>query len=120
VTEQGIAGISSGRGASIRSLDFTPCDPDEEADPVGTSVAGNRLTYDALTDTYTYVWKTDKCRKGKCGMFTLKLDGGSGHGPSSCSSRPDPRLSEHSGAFTGAAFAFADYPTSPDSHHGPG
>jgi hypothetical protein len=79
VTEQGIAGISSGRGASIRSLDFTQCDPDEEADPVGTSFANNGLTYDALTDTCTYVWKTDKCWKGKCGMFTLKLDDGSEH-----------------------------------------
>lgn len=66
-------------GVSIRSLDFAECDPDEEADPVGTSFAGNGLTYDALTDTYTYVWKTDKCWKGKCGMFTLKLDGGSEH-----------------------------------------
>jgi hypothetical protein len=38
-----------------------------------------RLTYDALTDTYTYVWRTQKCWQRKCGMFTLKLDDGSEH-----------------------------------------
>jgi len=37
------------------------------------------LTYDALTDTYTYVWKTVKGWKGKCGTFTLELDDNSVH-----------------------------------------
>jgi hypothetical protein len=31
----------------------------------------------ALTDTY--VWKTSKNWKGKCGTFTLKLDDGTEH-----------------------------------------
>ena len=31
------------------------------------------------TATYTYVWKTSKNWKGKCGTFTLKLDDGSEH-----------------------------------------
>jgi DNA-binding beta-propeller fold protein YncE len=60
-------------------LVFTQCDPSDEADPVGTSTANNGLTYDALTDTYTYVWKTVKGWKGKCGTFTLKLDDGTVH-----------------------------------------
>jgi len=60
-------------------LVFSSCDPTDEADPVGTSTANNGLTYDALTDTYTYVWKTVKSWKGKCGTFTLKLDDGSVH-----------------------------------------
>jgi DNA-binding beta-propeller fold protein YncE len=58
---------------------FSQCDPSDEADPVGTSTANNGLTYDALTDTYTYVWKTVKGWKGKCGTFTLKLDDGTVH-----------------------------------------
>ena len=49
-------------------------DPIEE-----TSTANNGLTYDALTHTYTYVWKTVKSWKGKCGTFTLKLEDGTEH-----------------------------------------
>jgi hypothetical protein len=100
-------------------LDFTQCDPDEEARPGGDEFAGNGLTYDALTDTYTYVWKTEKCWKGNCGVFTLSWTTAASTRPSSCSSKPDPLLSEHSGPFTGAAFAFSDFASSPDSHHGP-
>jgi hypothetical protein len=108
VTEQGIAGISSGRGASIRSLDFAQCDPDEEADPVGTSLGNNGPTYDALTDTYTYVWKTDKRWKASAACSRSSWTTAASTRPSSCSSKPDPLLSEHSGPFTGAAFAFSD------------
>ena len=44
-----------------------------------TSTANNGPTYDAATDTYTYVWKTSKNWKGKCGTFTLQLDDGTTH-----------------------------------------
>jgi hypothetical protein len=61
-------------------LEFTQCDPGDEVDPVEeTSTANNGLTYDALTDTYTYVWKTSKNWQGKCGTLTVKLDDGSEH-----------------------------------------
>ena len=62
------------------NLVFTPCDPSEEVDPLEeTSAANNGLTFDALTDTYTYVWKTDKSWKGKCATLTVKLDDGTEH-----------------------------------------
>jgi hypothetical protein len=62
------------------NLVFAPCDPSEEADPLEeTSAANNGLTFDALTDTYTYVWKTDKGWKGKCATLTVKLDDGTEH-----------------------------------------
>ena len=40
---------------------------------------GCSATYNALADTYTYVWKTDKAWKGKCATLTLKLDDGTEH-----------------------------------------
>jgi hypothetical protein len=37
------------------------------------------FTFDAASVQYTYVWKTDKRRAGKCGTFKLGLKHGSGH-----------------------------------------
>jgi hypothetical protein len=37
------------------------------------------LTYDAATDTYTYVWKTQKSWAGTCRDFVLTLSDGSVH-----------------------------------------
>jgi hypothetical protein len=56
------------------------CGDVEDADAIEqTTTANQGLTYNALTDTYTYVWKTDKNWKGKCATLTLKLDDGSEH-----------------------------------------
>ncbi|WP_406502909.1 PxKF domain-containing protein [Streptomyces sp. NBC_00212] len=45
-----------------------------------TSSAGqSSLTYDPVTDTYTYVWKTDRAWKDTCRTFDLKLADGSDH-----------------------------------------
>ena len=46
----------------------------------GTTTAGeSTLTYDAATDTYHYVWKTDKAWKGTCRRLIVGLDDGSRH-----------------------------------------
>jgi hypothetical protein len=37
------------------------------------------LTYDAASDRYAYVWKTDKAWAGKCYRFELGLNDGSSH-----------------------------------------
>ena len=37
------------------------------------------LTYDAATDQYTYVWKTDKSWAGKCATLSLQLSDGTTH-----------------------------------------
>jgi WD40-like Beta Propeller Repeat len=56
-----------------------PCDGGAE-DAIETTTAGaSGLTYDAVTDTYTYVWKTDKAWAGKCGTLELGLTDGSSH-----------------------------------------
>ena len=44
-------------------------------DYVRTSAAG--LQYEAGSDTYTYVWKTDKSWKSTCRQLTVRLDDGS-------------------------------------------
>ena len=56
-----------------------------EADaPVGTieqtaAAGGSTLAYDATTDTYTYVWKTDKSWSGTCRELVVILKDGSIH-----------------------------------------
>lgn len=46
-------------------------DPIEE-----TTTSNSGLTYDALTDAYTYVWKTDKRWSGTCRTLTVTLADG--------------------------------------------
>jgi hypothetical protein len=42
-----------------------------------TVTAGNSgLSYDTITDQYTYVWKTDKAWGGTCRQLTMKLADG--------------------------------------------
>ncbi|HEX3316580.1 MAG TPA: PxKF domain-containing protein [Solirubrobacteraceae bacterium] len=48
--------------------------------PVSAVPAGNRgLQYDAASDTYTWVWKTDSAWKGTCRTLTVALDDGITH-----------------------------------------
>jgi hypothetical protein len=45
-----------------------------------TSTAGSSsLTYDANTDQYVYIWKTDKAWAGTCRTFVMKLSDGTYH-----------------------------------------
>ncbi len=44
-----------------------------------TSSASSGLTYDALSGTYSYVWKTEKSWAGQCRRFTLRLNDGVDH-----------------------------------------
>ena len=57
------------------------CDPTAPQDAVEpTATAGNSsLAYDATTQTYTYVWKTDKSWAGTCRQFLMQLIDGSLH-----------------------------------------
>jgi hypothetical protein len=52
-----------------------PIDAIEETVTAGGSV----LTYDASSDQYTYVWKTDKAWTGTCRQLTVKLTDDSEH-----------------------------------------
>ncbi|MGP3636872.1 PxKF domain-containing protein [Streptomyces sp. 24-1644] len=57
----------------------TTCDG-TATDPVNTgAVSTSGLTYDTATDTYTYVWKTDKAWAGTCRALHLGLSDGTDH-----------------------------------------
>lgn len=43
------------------------------------TAGGSSLSYDAVSDQYVYVWKTDKAWAGKSGTFTLRLNDGQDH-----------------------------------------
>jgi hypothetical protein len=57
-----------------------PCAAGASADPIAeTETPGNAvLSYDASTDTYTYLWKTVKTWSG-CRRFVLTLADGTVH-----------------------------------------
>jgi len=55
------------------------CETGEVLDAIETYAAGGSgLQYDPVTDTYTYVWKTQKAWKG-CYEFRMKLADGATH-----------------------------------------
>jgi hypothetical protein len=43
------------------------------------NAGGSSLSYDAATDLYTYVWKTNKAWKGTCRVLTVRLNDGTDH-----------------------------------------
>ncbi len=53
-------------------LDCTLLDPSGELAPVQPA-GGSGLTYDAVSDQYTYVWKTEKAWAGTCRVLALQL-----------------------------------------------
>lgn len=66
--------------ASVSVSGPTACSGGPVADPVPAVAAGNSgLQYDAASDTYTWVWKTDSALKGTCRTLTVTLDDGTTH-----------------------------------------
>ena len=61
----------------------TNCSEQFIVNPIGdeeTTTAGNSgLNYDPNTDTYTYVWKTERSWAGTCRQFNLILNDGTNH-----------------------------------------
>ena len=57
------------------------CDSDAPGDAIEeTSILGSSgLQYDPATDTYTYVWKTQKSWSGTCRQLTVRLADGTEH-----------------------------------------
>ncbi|MGH2722087.1 MAG: PxKF domain-containing protein [Actinomycetota bacterium] len=57
------------------------CDTGSPQDAIETTVTagGSTLSYDAATDQYTYVWKTDKAWASSCRMLTVTLLDGTTH-----------------------------------------
>lgn len=73
--DQGLAIFASGYPKS-QSI---ACDSTADVDPIEQTVTagGSSLTYDPVTDTYSYVWKTDKAWKGTCRQLVLGFADGS-------------------------------------------
>lgn len=67
--------------AGYPKVQFTDCTTgDLIGAPVSAANPGNSaLQYDPGTDTYTFVWKTQKDWAGTCGVFELGLNDGSTH-----------------------------------------
>ena len=63
------------------TVEFGACSPSAPVDAIEqTAAAGaSGLTYDAETDVYTYVWKTQKSWAGKCGTLIVRLTDGTTH-----------------------------------------
>ena len=59
----------------IACKDAAPMDNIEQTVSVGDS----GLQYDATTDTYTYVWKTQKSWSGTCRQLIVRSDDGRDH-----------------------------------------
>jgi hypothetical protein len=57
------------------------CDASASLDDIEQTVAagGSSLSYDATSDRYTYVWKTDKAWAHTCRKLTIRLSDGSDH-----------------------------------------
>lgn len=72
----GILGSNSPSSITVACQVGEPVLVDEAA---SQAPGGNALTYDAVTDTYTYVWKTQKSWKNTCRQLVLTLSDGSTH-----------------------------------------
>lgn len=79
-------GLDGSRGLNIlatgapSSVAFA-CPGNTAPDDVEQTVTpgGSSLTYNASSDTYTFVWKTQKIWAGSCRQFELRLNDGSVH-----------------------------------------
>ncbi len=59
------------------TFEFGSCDP-SSGDPVEETVpdSNSGLTYDPVTNEYTFVWKTERSWANKCGTLTIVFDDG--------------------------------------------
>ncbi|HET6822479.1 MAG TPA: PxKF domain-containing protein [Anaerolineales bacterium] len=75
--DQGLNILASGSPSSVKIA----CDGSATIDVIEQTVmsGGSSLSYDALTDTYTYVWKTDKSWANTCRQLTVTLTDGTVH-----------------------------------------
>jgi uncharacterized protein len=72
--DQGLSIFASGYPKS----EVIACDANAQVDGIEETVAsgGSSLSYDPTTDTYTYVWKTDKSWANSCRQLVIKFSDG--------------------------------------------
>lgn len=75
--DQGMSILAAGSPGSQP----TSCTSTANLDTVEETAANSNggLAYDATSDRYQYVWKTDKAWAGTCRQFVLRLTDGSAH-----------------------------------------
>jgi hypothetical protein len=58
-----------------------PCEGGAPSDTIEQTLTagGSSLQYNAVTQTYTYVWKTNKAWAGTCRELQVRLDDGTDH-----------------------------------------
>ena len=78
--------LSGNHGLAIFAACFpassqNQCDASEPGVVIEETVnaGSSSLSYNATTDQYNYVWKTDKAWKGTCRMLVVKFNDGSQH-----------------------------------------
>ncbi len=78
--------LSGNKGLSIFAANspqsgVIPCDASAPATDLTDTVTagGSSLSYDASTDQYIYVWKTESSWAGSCRQLVVKLADGSSH-----------------------------------------
>jgi predicted extracellular nuclease len=72
--DRGLGVLVTGPPTSVRIT----CASGVQVDPIEETITAGAsgLQYDAATQTYTYVWKTQKGWSGTCRRFTVELDDG--------------------------------------------
>jgi hypothetical protein len=75
--DQGLAIFTAGYPASTAIA----CDASEPGVVIEETVTAgsSSLSYNAISDQYSYVWKTDKSWKGTCRMLIVGLNDGTQH-----------------------------------------
>jgi hypothetical protein len=78
--------LSGNQGLNIMAAGYpvsspVACNANEPGHVIEETVSagGSGLTYDATTDRYNYIWKTNKAWKGTCRIFVMRLIDGSDH-----------------------------------------
>ena len=68
-------------GAGFPASSPIGCDASEPGSEITETVAagGSSLSYDASTDQYSYIWKTNKSWKGTCRMLVVGFSDGTQH-----------------------------------------
>jgi len=73
--DQGLGIFATGYPKSV-AIDCSSIAPADSVELTVTA-GGSSLTYDPLTDTYNYVWKTDRAWAGTCRQLVLTFADGS-------------------------------------------
>jgi hypothetical protein len=76
--------LSGDRGLGIFATGYPKsevitCDSTSPVDGIEEVASGSGLSYEATTDNYIYVWKTNKSWAGTCRQFVIQLNDGTFH-----------------------------------------